>query len=217
PSSADFDIDVDPPAYEVHPGGTGHFTVTVTPKSGFTGTVTLSVGSESGFPSGIVNGGFSPPSISGGSGTLNLTINTTTSAVPYALSLTITGASGSHSHTTSTTLLVTLAPPQNVTATPSDSQVALSWQPSTGASSYQVGRSGVTGGPYQSVACPTGASFTDTGLNDGTTYFYAISAQFTGGPNAGGASALSAEVSATPPCPIPLYAGTLSSAKSGGS
>ena len=94
PPTPDFSITVDPPAQAVTPGQSTAFTVTVTPVTGFTGTVSLSVGSESGFPSGVTSGGFSPASITG-SGSSTLTMNTTTSTVPYALSLTITGESGS--------------------------------------------------------------------------------------------------------------------------
>jgi len=216
PTSGNFDIDVDPPAVEVHPGGSAQFTVTVTPLSGFTGSVALTVSSEGGFLPGTSSGGFSPSTITGGGGTSTLTIDTTTSAVPYALSLTIQGTSGTIVHTTSTTLLLTLETPSGLVATPGNSQVALSWQPTTGASGYQVQRSLVSGGPYESLGCPSGAAWTDTGLANGTTYYYAVLAQFTGGADAGGASPLSSEVSGTPSCPVPPYSGTLTASKSSG-
>jgi cellulose 1,4-beta-cellobiosidase len=201
PLTADFSITVNPSAQVVTPGQSTTFAVTVTPVTGFTGTVNLSVGSESGFPSGITSGGFSPVSIGGG-GSSTLTMNTTTGAVPYALSLTITGISGNLTHTGSTTLLVTLAPPASLTATPGNAQVSLSWPASVGASSYSVKRATVSGGPYVSVACPTATSYTDTGLGNGTTYYYVVSAVYTGGPDAGGASVDSSEASATPQ-PVP--------------
>ena len=117
PTSADFSIAVSPSSQAVIPGQSTTFTVTVSPLSGFNGAVSLSVGSENGFPSGVTSGGFSPSSISG-SGSSTLTINTTTSATPYALSLTITGTAGTITHTASTTLLVNLAAPASLTATP---------------------------------------------------------------------------------------------------
>ena len=157
------------------------YTVTVTPLSGFTGTVNLSVGSESGFPTGITSGGFSPASISTG-GSSTLTMQTSTSTVPYALSLTITGTSGTISHTASTTLLINLAPPAGLTATAGDAQVSLSWPASVGASGYHVKRAMVDGGPYETFACPSGTSVVDTGLVNGTTYYYTVSAAYTGGP-----------------------------------
>ena len=56
----------------------------------------------------------------------------------------------------------------------------------------------VDGGPYETFACPSGTSVVDTGLVNGTTYYYTVSAAYTGGPNAGGESANSVQVSATP-------------------
>jgi fibronectin type 3 domain-containing protein len=197
PTSPDFSIAVSPSSQAVIPGQSNTFTVTVSPLSGFNGTVTLSVGSENGFPSGITSGGFTPSSIIG-SGSSTLTINTTTSATPYALSLTITGTSGTITHSASTTLLVSLAAPASLTATPGNAQVSLSWPASVGATSYHVKRATVSGGPYTTVACATTASYTDTGLTGGTTYHYVVSAAYSAGPNAGGESADSSEASATP-------------------
>jgi len=48
------------------------------------------------------------------------------------------------------------------------------------------------------VACPTSTTFVDNSVIDGTTYYYVVSGAFTGGLNAGGESADSSEVSATP-------------------
>jgi galactose oxidase-like protein/PKD domain-containing protein len=197
PASPDFSIAVGPSAQQVFPGGAAAFTVTVTPISGFTGAVSLSVGSESGFPSGITSAGFSPASISG-SGSSTLTMDTTSSTVPWALSLTITGSSGTITHTASTTLLVNLAAPASLTATPGDSQISLAWPASVGATRYEVQRSNVSQGPYVGIACPTGMSYLDTGLTNGTAYYYVVSAAFTGSPDAGGASANSSEATATP-------------------
>jgi hypothetical protein len=200
PATADFAITVAPAAQEVVPGGFATYTVSVTGISGFSGPVSLSVGSESGFPTGITSGGFNPASISG-AGTSTLTMNTTTSTVPWALSLTITGTSGTLSHTASSTLLVNLAPPSSPAAIAGDKQVSLSWGASVEASSYHVKRATVSGGPYETVAClaATARNYTDTGLVGGTTYYYVVSAAYAGNPNGGGESVNSGEVSATPP------------------
>ncbi len=197
PSSANFDISVSPSANTVLPGQSSTFNVTVTPLSGFNGPVTLSVGSESGFPTGITSGGFNPASISG-SGSSTLTMNTTTSAAPYALSLTVTATSGTITHTGSTTLLVSLAAPSTLTATPNSSgQIALSWPASVSASTYHVKRSLVSGGPYVTVACTSSTSYTDSGLANGVTYYYVVSAAYSANPDAGGESADSPEANAT--------------------
>ncbi len=216
PPTPDFDLAVIPPAATVFPGGSAQFTVSVAPVQGFTGSVNLAVDSESGFPTGVSSGGFNPPSIAG-SGTSTLTMNTTTDAIPYAISLTITGTSVALNHTSSTTLLVNLASPTGLTATPSSGQVALTWMPSVGASGYQVHRALVSGGPYKAIACPSLTSYTDTGLTNGTAYVYVVSASYTGGPNGGGRSADSTEVTATPTCPVPSYSGSLGASRSGSS
>ncbi len=83
--------------------------------------------------------------------------------------------------------------PVGLTATAGDAQVALSWSASSGATGYYVKRSTASGGPYRQIAALAGTSFTDTGLTNGTEYFYAVSAY-----NSAGASANSAEANATP-------------------
>ncbi|HUM06680.1 MAG TPA: glycoside hydrolase family 44 protein [Terriglobales bacterium] len=83
--------------------------------------------------------------------------------------------------------------PTGVTATPGDKQVSLSWNASSGATSYHVERATTSGGPYSQIAAPTTTSYTDTGLTNGTTYYYVITAL-----NAGGESGNSSEVSAKP-------------------
>jgi hypothetical protein len=197
PPSADFAIAVSPSSKAVLPGQSTTFIVTVTPVTGSVGAISLSVGSEAGLPAGITSGGFNPSSIPGAGGSSTLTMNTTTSANPYALSLTITGTAGSITHTASTTLLVNLAPPATLTATGGSGQVSLSWPASIGATGYHVKRALVSGGLYVSISCPTTTTYTDPGLGGGTTYYYVVSASYTSGPDAGGESADSPEASAT--------------------
>ena len=91
-----------------------------------------------------------------------------------------------------------VAPPlpsaPTVSAVPGNTTVSLSWSASQFADSYTVKRSLVTGGPYterQSGLLST--TFTDTGLTNGTEYFYVVS-----GVNAAGEGPDSTEVSATP-------------------
>jgi fibronectin type 3 domain-containing protein len=85
------------------------------------------------------------------------------------------------------------AAPNNLTATGGNNQVALSWTGSSGATSYNIYRSTSSGGegstPYKTGV--TGTSLTDTGVTNGTTYYYQVSAV-----NAVGESGKSTEASA---------------------
>lgn len=77
-----------------------------------------------------------------------------------------------------------------------DGSVSLSWNAVTAATSYQVKRAEISGGPYTVVGQPTGTSFTDISVINATPYFYVVSAE-----NDGGESGNSAQVSATPIAP----------------
>ena len=90
------------------------------------------------------------------------------------------------------------ATPTGLTATAGDTQTSLNWTASSGATSYHVKRSTTSGGPYTLVSSPTSTAFTDTGLTDGTKYYYVVSAA-----NSVGESANSSEVNATPASPAP--------------
>ncbi len=84
--------------------------------------------------------------------------------------------------------------PTNLGATPGNAQVSLGWTAVSGATGYNVKRSTSNGGPYSNVATNvSGTSFVNTGLTNGTTYYYVVTAV-----NASGESGVSAQVSATP-------------------
>jgi fibronectin type 3 domain-containing protein len=88
------------------------------------------------------------------------------------------------------------AAPTNVQAGAGNAQVSLTWTASTGATTYNVKRATTSGGPYTKLSSPSATNYTDTGLTNGTKYFYVVSAV-----NSAGESANSAEVSATPVAP----------------
>jgi hypothetical protein len=83
--------------------------------------------------------------------------------------------------------------PTGFEATAGNAQVSLTWSASAGASSYHVKRSTTSGSGYTQVGAPTTTSFADSGLTNGTTYYYVVSAL-----NAAGESSNSSQVSATP-------------------
>jgi hypothetical protein len=85
------------------------------------------------------------------------------------------------------------AAPTGLTATAGNSQVTLSWNASSGATSYHVKRSTTNGTGYAQISSPTTTGYIDTGLTNGTTYYYVVSAV-----NTSGESANSSQAFATP-------------------
>jgi len=104
-----FNLSDSPGSLTVNPGAAVSSTITVSPYSGFSGSVTLSV---SALPSGVT--ALFTPNPTSGTSSLTLTTSSTASAATY--NLTITGTSGTLSSTTPLTLTVvspgsfTLAP-----------------------------------------------------------------------------------------------------------
>ncbi len=89
------------------------------------------------------------------------------------------------------------AAPTGLAATSGNAQVALTWSAMSGATGYNVKRSTTNGGPYSNVAANvTSTSYTNTGLTNGTTYYYVVTAL-----NASGESPVSPQVSGTPAAP----------------
>jgi chitin-binding protein len=84
--------------------------------------------------------------------------------------------------------------PTGVAAAAGNAQIQLSWNATAAATGYNVKRSTTNGGPYANVATAvSGTTFTNTGLTNGTTYYYVVTAV-----NASGEGPLSTQVSATP-------------------
>lgn len=99
------------------------------------------------------------------------------------------------SNTTSATANVPAAPTA-LAATAGNQLVSLTWMASSGATGYHVKRSTTSGGPYTQAGSATATSYTDTGLTNGTTYFYVVSALDTAGE-----SMNSSQASGTPTLP----------------
>ena len=91
------------------------------------------------------------------------------------------------------------APPAvTLSGLPGPQSAILKWNTPDNATSYNLLRSATKGGPYTSLKTGiTGGTYTDTGLTNGTTYYYVLQAV-----NAKGTSANSNEVAVIPTPPV---------------
>ena len=83
--------------------------------------------------------------------------------------------------------------PTTLVATAGYKSARLKWNPATNATSYNVKRANISGGPYSAMGSSTTTNYVDGGLTNGTTYYYVVSAL-----NGAGESANSTETNATP-------------------
>ena len=89
-------------------------------------------------------------------------------------------------------------PPTGLTATATNDAVLLSWTAPAFARNYNVKSATTSGGPYSTIANVIATSYINTGLINGTTYYFVVSAL-----NYNGETANSPEVSATPVAVLP--------------
>lgn len=82
--------------------------------------------------------------------------------------------------------------PTGLTASASSSSVELSWNRVSGATSYNVYRATSASGTYSYKTSTSSTSYTDYSVNEGSTYYYKVSAE-----NSAGESSKSSYVSAT--------------------
>ena len=68
------------------------------------------------------------------------------------------------------------AAPMGLAATPTMTQIPLTWDSSVAATNYNLKRSSTSGGPYTILASLSGTNYTDTTAVSGTTYYYVVSA-----------------------------------------
>jgi hypothetical protein len=129
---------------------------------------------------------------------LSITVPFGTLGGVYAVS--VTGSNGSLSHSTTVTVTVPAVPsvPQNLNAAAGNAQVSLSWSAplSDGGSAitnYRVYRSVSSGAESLLATLSNVLTYVDTGVINGQTYYYKVTAV-----NSIGESALSNEASATP-------------------
>jgi alpha-L-fucosidase len=84
-------------------------------------------------------------------------------------------------------------PPETPTAAAGDTMIGLTWPAAENATTYNVKRATASGGPYAAIASVTATSYLNTGLTNGTTYYYVVSSA-----NVLGETDNSAEAGATP-------------------
>jgi fibronectin type 3 domain-containing protein len=125
----------------------------------------------------------------------NYTDSTVTNGTTYYYVVTSTNSIGESAYNgpASATPLAPPATPIGLSAIAGNTQVSLLWNSASGAAAYNLKRSTTNGGPYAIISSPTGTNYTDTGLSNGTTYFYVVSAT-----NALFESSDSSQASATP-------------------
>src|SRR5262249_12634049 len=132
------------------------------------------------------------------------TDNTYASGNPgFGFNTGVNGDYGYINYSASDGLTTKPAPPTGLTATAGNALVALSWNASSGATSYNLYRSRGTPAPPLSTPDPIAPPYPDTGLPKATQYTYEVTAV-----NTAGESGVSNEVSATPqPVAPPIPSG----------
>ncbi|MCM1566512.1 MAG: cell wall-binding repeat-containing protein [Dehalobacter sp.] len=151
------------------------------------------------------------------SGTYTLMATTTTNAYTdssltastayyYKVLAVNTAGSSAYSAVTSATTLASSVPtaPANLTAAAlSSSQISLSWSAVSGDPTYSVYRSHSASGTYTRITTLSSTSYTNTGLDAGTTYYYKVLASNSAGD---GPYSLTANTITFPSVPLDLTA-----------
>ncbi len=191
----------------VAPGGTTLLTVTVTlgqnpPSTGVSVVVNLSSIGLSASQTFFDNGTSGDVAPGDNVFSYSATVPLATPLGPKSLPVQISDAQARSSATSiSLNIQSASAPntPTNLIATPGNQQVSLTWDAVAGATGYNVKRALVSGGPYTTIAPNIGPNnYTDTGLSNGTHYYYVVSA-LSGANESGNSNQADATPSAPPP------------------
>ena len=93
--------------------------------------------------------------------------------------------------------LASVPVPTGFAAAADDAQVSLTWTATAGVTGYKISRATTSGGSYTPLATTAATNLLDTGVTNGSTYYYVIA-----GLNTGLESPASSPVSARPSAPI---------------
>lgn len=189
----DFAISSNPSSLTVNAGGSAsNSTITISSINGFSGTVDLVVSSPSALTVTLSTSSVSVSSTSPGSATLTISA---ASSAGGTYSVTVDGTSGTLAHSTTVTVTVPTVPsaPQNLAATAGNAQVSLTWNPPVSDGGSTITGYNVYRNDTMIATNIPSTSYTDTGLTNGDTDTYQVTAV-----NAVGQSQPSNSVSATP-------------------
>jgi hypothetical protein len=96
------------------------------------------------------------------------------------------------------------AGPTGLTATPTNSKIALVWNSSVDATNYNIKRATTNGGSYTTIDSTSSTNYTDNAVTAGLTYYYVVSAA-----DLFGQSTNSSQASATISPPHPVITSTV--------
>ncbi|HXX15310.1 MAG TPA: twin-arginine translocase TatA/TatE family subunit [Candidatus Eremiobacteraceae bacterium] len=85
------------------------------------------------------------------------------------------GIAGSSGGTATAAQPTPVSAPSGITAKSGRGQVSLNWNSNSGANTYNVKRSGTSGGPYAMIASTAATTYADDGLAQGTYYYVVTS------------------------------------------
>jgi fibronectin type 3 domain-containing protein len=119
-----------------------------------------------------------PYTVIGSSTTPSYTDTTAKNGTTYFYVVSAVDATSQSADSNEASATATLQAPTGLQATAGNRQVTLTWDAVEGADSYRVRRSTTSGGPpedpYETVATVSSPTYTNTGLKNGTTYYYVV-------------------------------------------
>jgi len=179
--SYDFSISITPPSQTLTQGSSATYKVILTSLNGFNNAVSLSISST--LPSGVT-ATFSPNQVTPTNSSI-LTISTSTSTPANSYTITIMVSGAGITHTSQVILNVTSisppSPPQNLSASFSNSSISLNWTASQQGTysimGYAIYKGTAPGGEYKIATVSSNTtSYVDTNLTLGTSYYYYVKA-----------------------------------------